>query len=180
MGNVLAFPAPRQRAESQHVPASEWRDPEEFDRLSAEIGRLLALRAENASLQAEYAQIRHTCERAGLVADWLDNLVRVRLCVASTVGLSAEQLAQVMPELRKIAEEVDAFGHDLRKITHDLRTMFAQQVLGRGTPWTPWIKRACGRSGKRIDKYARHVDWLALRDEVMADASRAAEGCDHA
>lgn len=180
MGNVLAFPAPRQRAESQHLPAPTWRDPAEFDRLSEEIRRLLALRAENALLQEEYAQIRRACERAGLVADWLDNFVRVRLCVASTVGLTAEQLAQVMPELRKIAEEVDAFDSDLRKITHDLRKMFSQQVLGRGTPWTPWIKRARGRSGKRIDKYAQHVDWMALRDEVIADAARATEGGDHA
>lgn len=179
MGNVLAFPASRQRVGSQ-PPAPTWRDPEEFDRLSVEIGRLLALRAENASLQHEYAQIRHACERAGLMAEWLDNFVRVRLCVPSTSGLTAEQLAQVMPELRTMVTKVDAFDSDLRAITHALRTMFAQQVLGRGTPWTPWIKRACGRSGKRIDKYARHVVWQALRDEVMVDATRATEGGDHA
>lgn len=180
MGNVLAFPMPRQRLQPQAMPTPDWRDPETFESLSAEIGRLLALQAENASLHAEYAQIRHLCERAGLMAEWLDNFVRVRLCVPSTVALSDKQLAQVMPELRTMATEVEAFDSDLRTITHDLRTMFAQQVLGRGTPWTPWIKRAAGRSGKRVDKYARHVDWLALRAEVVADASGATEGDDHA
>ena len=82
---------------------------------------------------------------------------------------------------------------------HDRRR--AGVIAGRAQGWTlaeiaadlglplgtlqGWLSSAArdlrrGRSGKRIDKYARHVDWLALRDEVMADASRAAEGCDHA
>lgn len=176
--NVVLFPGMRaivHADEVERVPEDGmWKQDSKEMTLRAELETIQIDDGhdEKHKLRCELMAVRNRLERQGMMEEWMDNLLRIRLRRrgVNVYFLTLPELRFAVTELREIAAEIDRFESEVKSAVWHMKMAFSRQVVGRGLPWTPSIKRKYGEIPDG------EVDWLALHAELMDRAKEVQRG----
>lgn len=137
-----------------HKPVDQMTPDEEWD-------EIVRLNKEVQDLLREVGRWGRKEERA-------QNFLRYRFNVASHRDLTIGDMRRAIPMLRKTVRECQQFSERM----HEISDAFDTEVVGRGVPWTPWIKRKLGQ--RRAHQIGGNPDWEALLMELKGEIKAAA------